>query len=44
MSVTQKKHLGATTTILDAPHRSKTQESSDIPSRARKLAAEAIGS
>src|ERR1700729_2707249 len=42
MSVTHKKSSG-TTAVLDAAHRSKTRELSDIPSRARKLAAEAIG-
>jgi membrane dipeptidase len=42
MSVTHKKSSG-TTAVLDAPRRSKTQELGDIPARARKLAAEAIG-
>jgi len=41
MSVTPKKGSG-TTAVLDAPHRSKTREGSDIPARARKLAAEAL--
>ena len=43
MSVIQKKSSGSTTAVLDAPHRSKTRELSDIPARARKLAQEAIG-
>lgn len=43
MSVTQKKSSGVTTAVLDVPLKSKTREVSDIPTRARKLAAEAIG-
>src|ERR1700730_9538643 len=43
MSVIQKKSSGITTVVPDATHRSKTRELSDIPARARKLAAEAIG-
>ena len=43
MNVTQKTNSEMTTAVLDAAHRSKTRELSDIPSRARKLAAEAIG-
>src|SRR6202041_3780354 len=43
MSVTQKKSSGITTAVLNAPHWSKTRKLSDIPARARKLAAEAIG-
>src|ERR1700722_20428463 len=42
MSVTHKKSSG-TTAVLDAARRSKTQELGDIPARAPKLAAEAIG-
>src|SRR6202167_4369704 len=42
MTVAHKKSSG-TTAVLDAPHRSKTRELGDIPSRALKLAAEAIG-
>jgi len=41
MSVTPKKGSG-TTAVVDAPHRFKTRELSDIPARARKLAAEAL--
>src|SRR4029077_141792 len=43
MSVTRKKGLGTAAAVLDATHRSKTRELSDISSRAHKLAAEAIG-
>ena len=43
MSVTPRRSSGTTTAVVDAPHRSKTREPSDISSRARKLAAEAIG-
>jgi membrane dipeptidase len=43
MSVTQTNSSGNTTAVLDAPHWSKTQELSDIPARARRLATEAIG-
>jgi membrane dipeptidase len=43
MSETQKNTSGMTTALLDTPRKFKTRELSDIPSRARKLAAEAIG-
>lgn len=43
MSVAPRRSSGSTTAILDAPHRSKKRELSDIPARARRLAAEAIG-
>jgi membrane dipeptidase len=43
MSVTQKNTSGIATAVLDASHSSKTGELTDIPARARKLAAEAIG-
>jgi membrane dipeptidase len=43
MSETQKNTSGMTTAVLDTPRKFKTRELSDIPSRARKLAAEAIG-
>jgi membrane dipeptidase len=43
MSATPRRSSGITTAALDASHRSKHRELSDIPARARKLAAEAIG-
>src|ERR1700752_1659806 len=43
MSVAPRRRAGSTTAVLDASRRSKTREFSDIPARARRLAAEAIG-
>ena len=43
MSATPRRSSGITTAALDASHRSRNRELSDIPARARKLAAEAIG-
>ena len=42
MSVTENKSSGMTTAALDAPRRSNPRELSDIPARARRLAAEAM--
>src|ERR1700751_2178074 len=43
MSVAPRQSSGSTTAVLDASHTSNNRGLSDIPARARRLAAEAIG-
>src|SRR6201988_2181902 len=43
MSVAPRRRAGSTSAVRDASHRSTTRELSDIPARARRLAAEALG-